>query len=126
MTTILMTRTRTTRTRAGEVAELDATRASTTFGDGMTDVIDLSLLKESRTLLVRLLARRGISYFLAEDGQQLFSLEAGRVEMVIETAVARQAKQGRRAHVRTVDYCRRELRRELIKRAAGQMMRSAR
>ncbi len=92
----------------------------------MTDVIDVSLLSESRALLVRLLAKRGIAYFLAGDGHQLFSLEAARVELVVETAVSGQAKKCRRVHPRTVEHCRRELRRELSKRAADQMMRPAR
>jgi hypothetical protein len=89
----------------------------------MSDLIDLSLLKESRTLLQRLLSKRGLAYFLARDGQRLFSLEKDKVNLVVKTAVTKLDKKGRRIHPRAVEQCKREVRRVLIQRVTEEMMR---
>jgi hypothetical protein len=89
----------------------------------MTEIIDLSLIQESRTLLKRLLDRRGLAYFLARDGQRLFSLEKEKVDLVVKTAVTKLDKKGRAVHPKAVEQCRLEVRRELIKRVTEAMMR---
>jgi len=90
----------------------------------MSDVIDLSLLKESRALLETTLQRRGLSYFLAKEGPSpLFSIEKEPVDRVVRAARAKLERAGREAHPRSIDYCRKELRRELIRRVTQAMMR---
>ena len=90
----------------------------------MTELIDLSLLKDSRSLLETLLKKRGLSYFLAKDGPQpLFSLEKSKVELVVKTAAAKTTRNGREVHPKALEYCRKEIRRELIARVTQAMMR---
>ena len=90
----------------------------------MSDVIDLSLLKESRALLEATLKRRGLTYFLAKEGPKpLFAIEEAGVNRVIRAAQAKLERNGRSTHPRAIDYCRKELRRELIKRVTAAMMR---
>lgn len=90
----------------------------------MTDIIDLSLLKESRTLLESLLQKRGLTFFLDKEGQRpLFSIEKSKVELVVRTASAKLARKGRAVHPRAAEHCRTELRRELIRRVTEAMMR---
>ena len=90
----------------------------------MTDLIDLSLLKESRSLLEMLLQKRGLTFFLAKEGAQpLFSLEKSKVELVLRTASAKLARKGRAVHPKAAEYCRKEIRRELIKRLTEAMLR---
>ena len=90
----------------------------------MTDVIDLSLLKESRSLMESLLDKRGLTYFLAKEGKQpLFSIEKSAVELVVRTTAAKLERKGRSVHPKALEYCRKELRRELIRRVTAAMMR---
>jgi hypothetical protein len=90
----------------------------------MSDLIDLSLLKESRALLESTVKRRGLTYFLAKEGQSpLFSIEKSQVDMVVRTARARLERNGRQTHPKAVEYCQKELRRELIRRVTQAMMR---
>lgn len=90
----------------------------------MTDLIDLSLLKESRALLEAMLTKRGLPYFLATQGQKpLFAIDCDKVETVVQSCVSKLAKKGRTVHPRSLDYCRKELRRELIRRVTQAMLR---
>jgi hypothetical protein len=88
----------------------------------MSELIDLSLLKESRVVLQQLLERRGLAYFLARDGRPLFSLEAEKVDLVVRSCLAKLSRRGRTVHPRAVEQCRRLVRRELIKRITEAMM----
>ena len=91
----------------------------------MNELIDLSLLAESRSLLGTLLRRRGLTWFLAKESPQpLFSLEHGHVELVVRTAAAKLAHRGRAVHPKAAEHCRKEIRRELIRRVTGAMMRA--
>jgi hypothetical protein len=89
----------------------------------MTEIIDLALLKESRATLKSLLARRGIAYFLARDGQRLFSIEKEKVDLVVNATVSKLEKKGRPPHPKAIERCRQEIRRELIVRVTQAMMR---
>jgi hypothetical protein len=86
-------------------------------------LIDLSLIHEARSLLEKLLARRGLAYFLASDGQRLFSIEPDRVDLVVRAAEAQFAKSGRRVHPKAVEQSRREVRRILVRRVTEAAMR---
>ena len=50
----------------------------------MAQLIDLTLLKESQQMLQKLLAKRGLTYFLDKEGggNRLFSLEKSKVDLV--------------------------------------------
>ncbi|MBS2028943.1 MAG: hypothetical protein JST54_13665 [Deltaproteobacteria bacterium] len=90
----------------------------------MTDVIDLSLLQESRKLLRSMLDRRGLTWFLDKEGQRpLFSIEASKLETVLKSSAAKIERKGRSVHPRAMEHCRNELRRELIRRVTEAMMR---
>lgn len=90
----------------------------------MTDIIDLSLLKETRALLETLLQKRGLTYFLDKEGARpLFSIEKAKVELVVKTARTKLEKRGRPVHPKAVERCRTEVRRELIRRVTEAMMR---
>jgi hypothetical protein len=87
----------------------------------MADVIDLALVADSRRFLKKLLDARGLNYFLRSDARRPFQLEPTKVEMVVRTA-ARSRDRERRPHIRAVDYARKEVRRELIKRVVAEML----
>jgi hypothetical protein len=78
----------------------------------MADIIDLS----------KLLDKRGLSYFLQKEGSRLFHLEPSKVELVLRTAL--RAREGTlpRPHPRAIEHCRKEVRRELIRRVASAML----
>jgi hypothetical protein len=88
----------------------------------MTDIIDLSLLKESRTVLQRLLKERGLAYFLAKDGHRLFSLEKEKVELVLNASMAKLSREGHDVHPKSIEHARAQVRRELIQRVTQAMM----
>lgn len=88
----------------------------------MADIIDLSLIAESRKHLAKLLEARGINYFLSKDARRPFQLEAARVDLVVRAAAkARKATTGR-AHPGAYERARREVRRELIRRVVAEML----
>ena len=87
----------------------------------MTEIIDLSLLKDSQKTLDAVLKRRGLAYFMAREGRPL-SLENDRVEAVVKTCVKKLEKRGRTVHPRALDHCRQLVRRELIRRVTTTMM----
>jgi hypothetical protein len=85
------------------------------------EIIDLALVKNSRRCLKKLLAARGIAYFLDRDATRPFRLDSTRVELVLRTAV----RLGGRERVPTAQdltRCRQEIRRELIERVANLML----
>jgi hypothetical protein len=86
----------------------------------MADIIDLSLLTDARRYFHKLLEARGLSYFLQKDGPRLFHIEPAKVELVVRTAV--RARPEGQPHPQAVEHCRREIRRELIRRVATEML----
>lgn len=88
----------------------------------MADIIDLSLIAESRKHLAKLLEARGLNYFLQQDARRPFQLEPSRVDLVVRTAAkTRQLKTGR-VHESAFERARKEVRRELIRRVVSEML----
>lgn len=88
----------------------------------MADIIDLSLVADVRRLLHKLLDARGLSYFLQKEGGRLFHIDPTKVEMVLRTALRARSPELAPPPDAAVTYCRRELRRELIRLVAEEML----
>ena len=88
----------------------------------MADIIDLSLVVEARRYFHKLLDRRGIAYFLREDGHRLFEIEPSKVELVVRTAARARPAHLPKPPTGAVAHCRREIRRELIRRVVEAML----
>jgi hypothetical protein len=88
----------------------------------MADIIDLSLVTDVRRLFHKLLETRGLSYFLKGEGDRLFHIEPARVELVLRTALRARPEHLAPPPDVAVDYCRKEVRRELIRRVAEAML----
>ena len=87
----------------------------------MAEIIDLALVADARKTLTKMLAAKGIAWFLRTDARRPFQLEPTRVEMVLRTA-ARTRERTRRPHLRAVEHARKEVRRELIRRVVAEML----
>ncbi|PZR14513.1 MAG: hypothetical protein DI536_10695 [Archangium gephyra] len=88
----------------------------------MADIIDLSLIAESRKHLTRLLDARGINYFLRQDARRPFQLEPSRVELVVRAAAKTRHQNTGRVHEGSFERARSEVRRELIRRVVAVML----
>lgn len=88
----------------------------------MADIIDLSLIAESRRHLTRLLDARGINYFLKADARKPFQLEPSRVDLVVRTAAKSRLEKTGRLHEAAFERARSEVRRELIRRVVAEML----
>jgi hypothetical protein len=86
------------------------------------DVIDITLLSDARRFFRKLLDARGISYFLRKDGHRLFQIEQSKVEMVVRTAARARPAHLPKPPLYAVDHCRKEIRRELIRRVVESML----
>lgn len=91
-------------------------------GPRMTDIIDVSLVSDARRLLKKLLDERGIGYFLRKDAARPFALEPQRVDLVVRTAARLRAERQQVPHARAVEYARKQVRRELIRRVVAEML----
>jgi hypothetical protein len=88
----------------------------------MADIIDLTLLADSRRYFQKLLDTRGLTYFLKKEGPRLFQIEPAKVDLVIRTALRSRAAGQNRPPKQAVEHCRAEIRRELIRRVASAML----
>jgi len=88
----------------------------------MAEIIDLTLVSDARRFFHKLLDTRGISYFLQKDGHRLFQIEPEKVELVVRTATRSRPAHLPKPPPPAVDYCRREIRRELIRRVVDEML----
>ena len=88
----------------------------------MADIIDLSLIAESRKHLKKLLDARGINYFLAPNAKRPFQLEPSRVDLVVRAAAKTRKAQTGRVHESAYERARAEVRRELIRRVVAEMV----
>jgi hypothetical protein len=88
----------------------------------MAEIIDLALVADARRYFHKLLDSRGIAYFLRNEGQHLFQIEPTKVEMVVRTAARARPAHLPRPPQRAVDHCRKEIRRELIRRVVEAML----
>lgn len=88
----------------------------------MAQIIDLTLLTDARRYFHKLLDTRGLSYFLRKDGHRLFHIEPSKVEMVVRTAARARPPHMPRPPSHAMDYARKEIRRELIRRVVSAML----
>jgi hypothetical protein len=88
----------------------------------MADIIDLSLVTDAKRYFLKLLRTRGLAYFLQKDGQRLFQIEQSKVELVVRTAARSRPPHWPKPPIYAVDHCRREIRRELIRRVVEAML----
>jgi hypothetical protein len=88
----------------------------------MGEIIDLTLVSDARRFFHKLLDTRGLNYFLRRDGQRLFQIEQSKVEMVVRTAARSRPQHLPRPPQPAVDHCRKEIRRELIRRVVEAML----
>lgn len=84
------------------------------------EIIDLTLVTHARRYMHKLLDARGINYFLKHDGPAPFRLEPRKVEMIVRTASKSRGAQP--PHPAAVEHCRKEIRRELIRRVVEVML----
>ena len=89
---------------------------------GVAEVIDLSLIAESRKHLTKLLEARGINYFLQKDARRPFTLEPSRVDLVVRAAAKTRKQHTGRVHQSAYERARKEVRRELIRRVVAEML----
>jgi hypothetical protein len=106
----------------GVERELDGSGDPRDEHSRMGDVIDLTLVADARRFFFKLLDARGLSYFLRKDGQRLFHIEQSKVEMVVRTAARNRPSHLPKPPLPAVDYCRKEIRRELIRRVVQTML----
>jgi hypothetical protein len=88
----------------------------------MADIIDLSLIAESRKHLAKLLEARGINYFLSKDARRPFQLEPSRVDLVVRAAAKTRKINTGRVHPSAYERARKDVRRELIRRVVAEML----
>jgi hypothetical protein len=88
----------------------------------MAEIIDLALVTDAKRYFRKLLDTRGLSYFLRKDGHRLFQIEQSKVELVVRTAARSRPSHLPKPPVRAVDHCRKEIRRELIRRVVEAML----
>ena len=84
------------------------------------NVVDLSLCAEARRALHRILADRGLSFFVKPGGGRAPHLDSRRIAWVVEAA--RRASRDGRRDPDALSRTRRVVRRELIRRLAEQMV----
>ena len=88
----------------------------------MADIIDLSLVADAQRYFEKLYTARGIGYFLRKEGGRPFEIEPSRVEMVVRTAARARPSHLPRPPRPAVEYCRKQIRRELIRRVVKEML----
>lgn len=88
----------------------------------MADIIDLSLVAESRKTLTKLLDKRGINYFLRVDARRPFQLEPEKINLVVRTAARTRKQAGLPPHEKAYEHARAEVRRALIRRVVQEMI----
>jgi hypothetical protein len=88
----------------------------------MAEIIDLSLIAESRKHLAKLLDARGLNYFLRQDARRPFQLEPAKVDMVVRSAAKTRRLTDGQVHQSAYERARKEVRRELIRRVVAEML----
>ncbi|NMO19089.1 hypothetical protein HPC49_15550 [Pyxidicoccus fallax] len=88
----------------------------------MADIIDLTFHADVRRFFNKLIDTRGLSYFLQKEGPRLFHIEPSKVELVLRTALRARNPELPKPHEKAIEHCRKELRRELIRRVASAML----
>ncbi len=88
----------------------------------MAEIIDLTLVTDARRFFHKLLDARGLQYFLCADAKRPFQIEPTKVELVVRTAARSRPAHLPKPHRVAVDHCRKEIRRELIRRVVETML----
>lgn len=88
----------------------------------MADIIDLSLVADAKRFFEKLLEARGINYFLRKEGGRPFEIEPAKVELVVRTAARARPQHLPKPPRPAVEYCRKQIRRELIRRVVQEML----
>lgn len=88
----------------------------------MAEIIDITLVADTRRFFHKLLETRGLAYFLRHDGPRPFQIEPSKVELVLRTAARRRPSHLPLPPTPAMDHCRREIRRELIRRVVETML----
>jgi len=86
------------------------------------EIIDLSLVADARRFFHKLLDKRGLGYFLMKDSARPFQIEPSKVELIVRTAARTRPAHLPKPPVHAVDHCRKEIRRELIRRVVEEML----
>src|SRR4051812_21938351 len=87
----------------------------------MADIIDLSLVTDARRYFHKLLDARGISYSPPKDGTRLSQSEQPKADLVVRPAARSPPSHPPKPPLHAVDFCRKEIRRELIRRVVEAM-----
>lgn len=87
----------------------------------MAEIIDLTLVSDARRYFHKLLDARGIGYFLRRDGRP-FQIEQAKVELIVRTAARSRPAHYPKPARAAVEHCRKEIRRELIRRVVESML----
>ena len=90
----------------------------------MAELIDLGLVGEAQRVLHKLLDEKGIRWFMAGEGARLIALDQKKVDLVVRTAARDRRRQGMRPLPAVQEHCRRQVRRELIRRVTFAMLKS--
>ena len=90
----------------------------------MAELIDLGLIGESKRVLDKLIDKRGIRWFLANEGPRLMALDASKVDMVVRTAQSARRRRGLGVVGGSCEQCRKLVRRALIRRVAIAMLKT--
>lgn len=88
----------------------------------MADIVDISLVKDAQRYFEKLLTSRGIGYFLRKEGGRPFEIEPSKVELVVRTAARARPPHLPKPPRQAVEYCRKQIRRELIRRVVQEML----
>ena len=90
----------------------------------MAELIDLGLVGDTQRILQKLLDKHGIRWFLAGEGARLIALDKAKVELVVRTAQRARQRAGKRILNAATEHCRKQVRRELIRRVAFAMLKT--
>ncbi|MDR0966032.1 MAG: hypothetical protein LBM75_05965 [Myxococcales bacterium] len=88
----------------------------------MAEFIDLRLLSDANRLLDQILERRGLRWFLTTEGPRFFELEKSKIDLVVESCLQKQRRAGCEPLPSTVEHCRKQIRRTLIRLLAEAMV----
>jgi hypothetical protein len=88
----------------------------------MGELIDLRLVADAHRYFHKLLDTRGIGYFLRQEGGRPFEIEPAKVEMILRTAARARPRDLPRLPAPAIEYCRKQIRRELIRRVVESML----
>lgn len=88
----------------------------------MADIIDISLVADAQRFFEKLFASRGLGYFLRKEGGRPFEIEPSKVELVVRTAARARPPHLPRPPRSAIEYCRKQIRRELIRRVVQEML----